>query len=432
MNWIKSNWLIIVLSVVALAALPTMWYFSSQMNKRLRVQVDKEVQADWREVTASTVTYHIPDIKKPDSRAFEKTAPVNEILTKKFAEVRDAIKRESAQIGEEAVKFNQGNRKPLVDGLFPMPPAGDRNRVMYQFVRVFVENLPRDLLARAGARPPTDPDVLGQVLAEYKRSREERQRATQGTAVSPEEAAKLEQELLAQRVDRYRAWANQTCFYADDQIFLDIPETLPNSLPSMAKLWDWQMKAWILEDLFKAFALANSTTAGGGDGSVLTGAIKRVMKIQIDGMDYHDVPDEQAGTVQPDPSAPPPKEPVTPDITVSVTGRYSGPRSGNQVYDLRVATVEMVVAPSRLAAFYDALVKTNYMTVLQVELTALQPEDDLKKGYYYGEDHVVKAQMKIETIWLRAWTKQYMPKTVRVQLNIPEDAPANPEELPPQ
>lgn len=434
MNWVKSNWLIIVLGVVALAALPTMWVFSSKMSKTMHATVEKAVKADLTDVgeNASKVTYSVADVKKPDSKAFEVKTDVNEILTKKFAAARDSIKKESAEIGIEAVKFNEDGHKPLIEGLFPKPAEADRNRAMYQFAREVIENFPQTLLNGANAKGPTDAVALGVSLGDYKRARQERQKAV-GTPWDQEEAMKLNQELLTLRMDRYKSWANQISFYADTNIFVDLPETVPNPIPPMSRLWDWQLKVWIYQDLFKAMTLANSTAAGGGDGSVLTGPVKRVLKVTVEGPDYADTPDELADTpVSNDPSTiVATKDPVTPDQGVSITGRYSGPTTGNQYYDLRKVTLELIVSPKNLPALFDALTKTNYMTVLRCDMDKLDPEADLKVGYYYGDDHVVKATIQIETIWLRAWTKKYMPKTVRTALNIPEDKPAE-DQQPPQ
>src|SRR5688572_9641675 len=271
MNWVKSNWLIIVLGVVALAAMATMLYFSSNMNKKLRSTVNTAVQGDIKDVSNARVTYWILDVKKPEGKVNEVTTDFNEIVTKRYAAARDAIKKESSLIGAEALKFNEGNRKPLISGLFPKPAESDRNRATYQFARAIIETMPQGLLDKVNAKPPVDPEVVGAQLAEYRKAREDRQKAVGNQAMDPAEAAKLAQELIAQRLDRYQTHASQTCFYADTQIFIDLPETVPNPIPPMSRLWDWQLKTWVYEDFFDAVAQANSAASGGGDGNLLAG-----------------------------------------------------------------------------------------------------------------------------------------------------------------
>ena len=52
---------------------------------------------------------------------------------------------------------------------------------------------------------------------------------------------------------------------------------------------------------------------------------------------------------------------------------------------------------------------------------------ELASGYYYGDDHVSRAQITIETIWLREWTKQWMPPNVKVTVGLEAPpAPASP------
>ncbi len=158
MNWVKANWLIIVLGVVALTALPTMYFFATKMNKEQRAKLDREVQADIKDVSASKVTYSVPDVKKPEAKAFEITTDVNEILTKRYADARTAIKEESALIGAEARKFNEGARKPLIDGIFPKPAEGDRSRVMNLFGGGRSRSVcRRALLDGANAKGPVNP-----------------------------------------------------------------------------------------------------------------------------------------------------------------------------------------------------------------------------------------------------------------------------------
>jgi hypothetical protein len=434
MNWVKSNRLIIVLSVIALAALPVMYYFSSKMSKKLREQVSSEVSKDWNEISNSKVTYSIPEIKEPTAKLFEKSTDVNPQLTKVFSERLEAIKKESSFIGEQAVKFNEDGHKPLIEGLFPEPSAGDRNRAMYQFAREYIERWPQTLVDSVNARGPVDAAQLGATLAEYKKSREERQSAIAGhSGMDAQEAATLAQELFAQRIDRYRAWADQTSFYADPYVFQDLEAAVPNPIPPMAKLWDWQVKVWMYTDVFKAIALANSMASGGGEGNVLGGVVKRVVKITSEGPDFIIASDDLGpGPVAPATTAPP-RNPVTPDMAVSITGRDGGPESGNEVYDVRNVNLVVIVAPDKLPYLFDALAKTNFMTVLDCDMENVKVLDHLKDGYYYGNDHVVSATLTIETVWLRAWTKQYMPRTVRLGLGMPDEQPAEGADLlPPQ
>ncbi len=63
------------------------------------------------------------------------------------------------------------------------------------------------------------------------------------------------------------------------------------------------------------------------------------------------------------------------------------------------------------------------MSVTDLDLAEVKAWDDLKKGYYYGPEHVVKATVEIESVWLRSWVAPYMPSRLKAAFKIPEPAP---------
>lgn len=114
---------------------------------------------------------------------------------------------------------------------------------------------------------------------------------------------------------------------------------------------------------------------------------------------------------------------VKPNYQVSITGRSTSP--SNPDYDVRNAEIVAVVSSERLAVFLDALSRVNFNTVLQVRLGEVDVKADLERGYYYGNEHVVRATITLETVWLRNWTSPLMPASVKKTLGIVE--PAAPE-----
>ena len=55
------------------------------------------------------------------------------------------------------------------------------------------------------------------------------------------------------------------------------------------------------------------------------------------------------------------------------------------------------------AAFIDALTATNFIAVLDLDLDKADTFADLREGFYYGDEHVVRATLKLEFVLLRAW-----------------------------
>jgi hypothetical protein len=80
--------------------------------------------------------------------------------------------------------------------------------------------------------------------------------------------------------------------------------------------------------------------------------------------------------------------------------------------------VELVVKTTELPALFDALARQNFITVLDMRLSAPDPYRDLEQGYYYGSGPVSRVHLRLETLWFRAWTAPYMPRDVRDVLGI--------------
>ena len=96
----------------------------------------------------------------------------------------------------------------------------------------------------------------------------------------------------------------------------------------------------------------------------------------------------------------------------------------NPIFDVRRMELELIVSSARLQDVINAIHRTNFMTVTLVNIEAVAPEAELGQGFDYGGEHVVRAKLDIESVWLRSWTAKLMPKVLRGALAIPEVAPA--------
>jgi hypothetical protein len=94
--------------------------------------------------------------------------------------------------------------------------------------------------------------------------------------------------------------------------------------------------------------------------------------------------------------------------------------SWNKVYDVRRAEMVVVVSSARLNEFLAAIARTNFMTVTDMDLTKVDAWDALRQGYFYGDEHVVRARLTIESVWLRDWMTEFMPRSIRNALEIAE------------
>jgi hypothetical protein len=114
--------------------------------------------------------------------------------------------------------------------------------------------------------------------------------------------------------------------------------------------------------------------------------------------------------------------PIEPDFSWAHTGRFGFPNKPNALYDIRYATVELIVDPLRLPLVIDAINRTNFMTVLEQRARTIPPGADLSFGYDYGQLNLVQATLRIELVYFREWRVPAMPPEIRTRLGIASPA----------
>jgi hypothetical protein len=170
-----------------------------------------------------------------------------------------------------------------------------------------------------------------------------------------------------------------------------------------------------------------NTTESGKLTNVDKSVVKRIVSIELeapDGLEESEEADrgrQNSGVAATAPVAAAPGMAPS-DPFRSISARLGGP--GNSYYDIRRAKMTVIVSSSRLQEFLEAIPRTNFMTVVDLDLSDVNAWDDLKKGFYYGPEHVVRATVGIETVWLRSWMSNYMPSRLKSALKIPEPVPA--------
>ncbi|MFT3686493.1 MAG: hypothetical protein QM783_16505 [Phycisphaerales bacterium] len=440
MAWVKSRWSLVFFAAVALLLVPAMVYFGLGMAESKHAAFEKQVQTDAEPFRSPTVTYSVPSLTSAEKIAEVPHAP-NEAMNTAYKTVRDAQQAAAAGVVSEAVKHNQGEgdreHKPLLDGFFPN--AGVTNVAMAkQFRRVYVSDAAKALLAIINAKDPVPAGQLVDKLRELERnflSRELGSDQNEGRGKLSEDKNKaLDKEMVDLRLNEYNLWAQKASVYAGMEIF-NLPPVVEANTPTPQELWDWQVQYWTMQDVMHAVATVN---APGKDQGIPGSVVKRIEKLTIDAD-----PALGGGPAAPmDPNAPPPVPPVAgaptadgaPDFTRSFTGHKSG-----GLFDVRTATLVCVVRTKDIPKFFDALAESNMLTVTSVVFNKVDVAADLKSGYFYGDgEHVTRATIGLEALWMREWTKEKMPKEVKVALGLeaadPNAAPApgaNPAANPP-
>lgn len=408
--WLKAHWIIPVLTLVALVALPTAWYFAEDMHAKdsaaLQERVKKE--SDTVSEVSAKQDYGIPAVDGT-GKILEKKGVLNEALIQKYGQILADVQAKVGGVSKQGVDFNQGDHKLLIEGLFP-PPVNDRV-AQDNLGRTFVERLiayHRTLLASMKAGEPARPEDVAKFLGERKSAEEARVKAELGRDLTPAELAKLTEELIGLRLSALRKRATEISVYADASVFEGLPSSVPADAPSPSQCWDMQERAWINQDICKAIAATNEKSSGGIPDSV----VKRLVRVSIRPSVYGSDRAPAAAAYDPGEDKPPL------DFNLSITGRNSGPGRKNRWYDVRNVTVDVIISSQKLPQFVNALSATNFISVIDMDLTRVEPLADLREGYDYGDDHVVKASFTLETIWLREWRKQAMPPDVQRALGM--------------
>ncbi len=447
LSWLKSNIVIVILAILTIVPLPVAWYIAGGMNSKLREERQNEATKALRDVEGATVTYTLPVLGENEEEISD-TGPANSVKTAFYKAEREKREQMVAEVKERAVEFNAKNHGVLVPGLLPMPERGAPAQLLPFEMAKRVQATGGDnatsaydeLFRQLRIRSPLDSEVLREQIAARKQALM--------TQIAPgisendmEESARaqISQQLVEQRLGALETHARDTSFYADASVLPpSVPRAVPAVAPSVETCFNWQADYWLISDLFSAFVAANDQfdTRGVG-GNVIDGAVKRVESITFDPMVttvsapvINDAPVQMSpgraghggARAQPNSMAQPSRRGAQGGETALSGEPFTGRRTEqSDLYDVRYVKVTLIASYKKLPALINAISSENFMTVLDADIYAVDPWDLISQGYYFGTDHPVRVEMEIETLWLRSWTKAYMPPAVREQLGIPED-----------
>lgn len=470
LNWFKRHWAIPSLTLFILVVLGTTWWFSSGWNASIKSEQERAANDKLTQVKGMQVTYALPAVG-PDGRAIELRTEPNAELTRRFAERKAQLTAQGEGVVKLAEAFNKGDKKPLVDGLFPQPAPGQEQRKPLDLAAILVGDPDRGtpsayqaLLDSLRAGGPVSSTQLTSLLEDLRRREEEKVKGANTTrALTPTETEAISRLLLEARRSEYQRRANGISVYADKSVFpqssaggaglgsgpggsggaggpggfsaaasagpgSQILTARPTTPPSVAQAFLWQADYWLLSDLLGVVRQAN-TGPGGRLLPVREALVKRIDRIELlpwKGQSLSAAPGgdpSQGGFGQPSGA------PVG-EFGESITNRSDATSGG--LYDVRRARVQLVVSSSRLPQLFDAIARTNMISVTGMAAERVDPWRELEQGYFYGDEPVVRVMLDLEFVWLRLWTEPLMPLAVRRALGLPDPAPpADPNQPPP-
>lgn len=434
--WLKSNWMSLTAILIALILAPVGMYFAGSWRAAVLKSVEGNVNQDISSLNAIDVTYQVQPFLSGQEGISVKTVP-NEASTQAITAILERVLSESAAVRDEALAFNQRDMQPLIRGsapnenLFPQPAdESSRLRLLSRMVAEWPQ-AHETLLRRYHMGMPLSADQVVAALQQVQRQEVSRLDAGQpGRTLTAEEQAEIARILSERRLQMYRNEARRVTAYAEPSVFRGVTPWAATAVLPLETAWQWQTLFWVHEEIIRAVAAANADTVGGWL-PVYDAPVKRIESITVTSPSKSGQP-ATGGSGDRDPSsagaegaeAQPSgddKAELARDFSLSHSGRSSWPVMANPIYDIRYVDIQMIVSSQRLPAVLAAFPRTNFMTVVGLNFSDYDPSADLREGFDYGAEHLVRADIRVETVWLRGWMKQWMPPKVRAALGIPED-----------
>ncbi len=415
LSWFKSNIVLVILGLLIVVPLPVAWFFASGMNTSLREGRQQDAQEALRKVQGVNVNYEVPAFT-PEQQAISESSPPNNAMTRHY---KAELEKRLAQVGtvkQSAVAYNRKGREPMVEGLFPQPTGESQLKRNEMARRAVAQDTPESAYARLYGelriRPPVNNNELAALIGVQRERKVNEMSGDQGDqALTPEQLEQINTEMLDLRITRYRTHAMDTVFYGSLAVLPDsVPRDTGATPPPIELCFAWQLDYWLIEDVLRALASANARLDPTGvGGNVIEGVVKRVYSMQVDPLPFVGGGSERSGRERGF------EDGASSGRANTLTGR--APMSSD-VYDVRTATLSLLVSSAKLPVLLDSLGSSNFITVLDLDLADIDPWDELEQGYYVGDDAVVRAELQLEVLYLRDWTGPFMPDSVKEAFGI--------------
>ena len=451
----KANLLVLTLAFVSISAFGAALYFSKELQierNQKALEFGKKLDA-LSKLEQTPVTIRIPNNDDINEKV---------LVTKRLVDaVKAKIKMPSEASDQEnsiqstAVIFNRGIHNPVTNLLKNTETGGKfAYELLYEeLVKKYDELLSQCHLGSSqsdedkSASPPSEEDVLVNLQRLKLRYIQTELGKNFDYKMTPSEQSDLMSKLTQRRLGEYSIASEKYSFYVNassigapakgkqadgiEKIW-NLTESGKNS--DLLKMWDEQMKYWITQDIIHACFEVNS-------GPLAKNPIKRIMQIQFlgrvtGGGIAGEKPAEEAPPEpppSPDPSADPSADPnagtaleaatapaemgvpIDPNGEI-VFSNYADSLKGwssNQLYDIYRSKVTMVVETTKIPLVTNALVKQNFITITDVQMSPTDPFRDIQDGFFYGEGPLSTIKFTLESVWLREWTGELMPEEVR-------------------
>ena len=466
----KANLLLFTLALISILAFGAALYFSDDLQnkndkdaKKFGEKLDALSKLEQKEVTIKILGNDVIN---------EKVLVTKRLVDAVKAKMPFEAENQGNSIQSKAVVFNQGIHKKVTN-LRENTKTGGKfaYELLYEeLVKKYDELLTQCHLGSSlsdedkSASPPSEEDVLVNLQRLKLRYIQTELGKNFDYKMTPSEQSDLMSKLTQRRLGEYSIASEKYSFYVNassigapakgkqadgiEKIW-NLTESGNNS--DLLKMWDEQMKYWITQDIIDACSKVNKI------GPLAKNPIKRIMQIQFlgrvtGGGIAGEKPAEEAPPEpppSPDPSADPSADPnadpsagtaleapaemgvpIDPNGEI-VFSNYADSLKGwssNQLYDIYRSKVTMVVETTKIPLVTNALVKQNFITITDVQMSPTDPFRDIQDGFFYGEGPLSTIKFTLESVWLRKWTYELMPDEVRKKFGTTGSLPVSPQE----
>ncbi|HVL38645.1 MAG TPA: hypothetical protein VM328_04555 [Fimbriimonadaceae bacterium] len=466
-EWCKQNPVTVASAlVVVLAGLSFLWptmAWSSEFKRELSGRSSDLSRLN--ELSSTRITVPPPEA---DGEPIQETTTVNDKRIEALKKFYDNIETEYQNVRDFVVHYNQfgseerpNEHKPMIEGLFPEPKTSN---ALFNAQKAYVQAI-RELYEALDASDTMTAEEMKELIQkEQDRYRASLFRpATGPDALTDAEVAEGNR-LVAERVQRIiKERALEHHIYAP-AVKLDLQGNEADQRPGpfqvdpwvwqggrlkTESIWEGQMQLWIQQDLVQALRIANRMDDPRA--SVIDQPVKVLKEIRVlPGYIGADEPSRSTsggggGGGEFASSAPAAvddaakeaalREGLKPDPAY-LTGRKS-----NALYDVRHATMNVIIDYTRIPELLNAIAQVNFMSVIDLQMYDVDEYQMFRDGYFFGNAvDAVELVLTIETIWMRDWTagtymtaeqikeaeaqrekvnKGLMPDSVRLRLNLP-------------
>lgn len=422
--WMKHNPIAVVAAILSLCSLIGLLVVQMQASGFIKEMEERNaVVQKVKTLKTTRVKIPSPDLDNPVE---ERDITINEPAIEALKEVYRAMNVEYKNIFALAVDQNRKGHVPLLDGLFPDP--NKRIDKLYdaqvQYLNSFESMLqhysPTDIYPRLNAGGAIDMEQIANEVALEQKNFLMRQ-GLENTSLEQLTAEQKHNLTEVRRGAAYRAMQQHASKY---HIYVDKPND-PASVfkinawskagfqPEISQIWQGQMELWVQQDIVEAIGSANNVWDGSYN--VMLNPVKKLLNLSVK-QGYVGIDSQGALTTNGKltPGAQPSGQVRLPNgFLMSPTGRRS-----NVIYDVIHARALLIVDYQQIPKLFEAFGKTNFMTVLNAEITDVDEYEALQNGFLYGSGDCVRVDMVIETLWLREWTVRLMPERIKTRLAI--------------